>query len=253
MAFVAPNGLWLSRKRAGEVVFPDPVSYCPDEGILQSMAAGTLSLASLTSNVVVGGMGNPSTVVVGSNVVDVNADLRLRGVLSTPEANGLLVRNQFLVTAAGASTNDASAGLTDGAGLMIGNHTAYGTDPGLERSIRWRAGIGSSFYSGSDREVGGASNAGCWDVRGGAFRISTQAPSSTSNPVDREISFGMRVNHDDEFEVYKRVLPSECNILPSFVKESIASYRTVLRVGKMAPLASNTGSAIVLNRSVNPW
>lgn len=243
MALVARNGLWLSRV---PLYGSNATNALRTDGVVEAVASGRLTLSSLggevclssrSSNVVIGAGGNASAITVSSNAVVIDADLRVLGVLETVNTNDLNVADVLISVAYGSLPSDATA-VTDGAGLLVG--TGPATDgKASERSIRWRAGLSPLSADPSvvaPSSAGGASNAGCWDVRGGSLRL-TSASSS------REVSYGLRVNELSELELFKRVQP-----LPASVA-SVASYRRVACFGGVA----STAGALQLPTSVNPW
>jgi len=208
-------------------------------------------ISSAASNVLIGGGGNSNTLVIGSNLVTVNADFKVLGNVETVYTSELHVTDALVVVAAGAPSNDATV-LTSGAGLLVADAASSGTVD--ERSFRWRAGVLAAFDGSNSPAAGGASNAGCWDVMGGSLRLTASFAAGVGGAyagqpgkaVAREVSYGWRVNEADESELFKRVLPTSCNGV-----EADASYRRVLCVGGRAPVSGT--SAISLNRSANPW
>lgn len=250
MALVSPNGLWLTRA--------NPVNNLRTDGLIEAMATGSLTLSStrdivsitsLTSDVILGGAGNPGTVTIGSNMTTINGDLTLNGEIDILYANDVVLTNRVISVASDVNSNDAY--FANGAGIVIADSQAIGTDD--ERSIVWRSGISDNFYGTALTVDGAASNMGSWEVNG-ALRITVPVPA-TSNAypanknggmqpgyeVGRLVSYGFRVNRYDEFELFKRVLPFSCNN-----DERGASYRVVARFGGAAG-----PDAISLPTSVN--
>lgn len=248
MAFVSQNGLWLTRG--------NQVGNVRADGLIEAMATGKLSLSSTngvisilasSSNVVLGGKGNVDTVTIGSNLTTINGDLDINGTVDMLYANDVVVRNKLIVVASVASSNDGGP-LTDGSGLMVSDIDSMGGVD--ERSIVWRSGTSSQFSGVSLTADGATSNQGCWEVSGGALRITMPVPAgSNSYPgnqnvgyaAGRDVSYGFRINKRDEMELFKRVLPFSCN-----QNEAAASYRVVARFGGAA-------GAISLPRSANPY
>ena len=83
MAFVARNGLWLTR--SPEV----PASSVRTSGLIEALATGKMRLASsgddvfiasAASNVFIGSFDTPDVIPVRSNLVVVNADLQVVGL-----------------------------------------------------------------------------------------------------------------------------------------------------------------------------
>jgi hypothetical protein len=237
MALVSTNGLWLTRANNSN-------SLVRTDGVIEAMATGALTLSStgnivsitsLTSDVILGGAGNPDTVSIGSNMTTFHGDL----TMDVLYANDVVVTNKVINLSSGAGSNDATHAV-DWSGILLADpNSLYGID---ERSIVWRAGLDSNFYGVSLTANGAASNQGCWDVTGGALRI-TMPVLATSNAypmnsnggqqpgfaVGRDVSYGLRVNSYDEIELFKRVLPFSCNN-----NEAGASYRVVARFGGAA-------------------
>ena len=175
------------------------------------------------------------------------------GTFDVLYANDVVVSNTTIVVASGASANDATYAV-DGSGIAASDPASIGgTD---ERSFAWRSGISNYFSGVSLTADGAASNQGCWEVLGGALRITAPVPAganaypANSNggqqpgfAVGRDVSYGFRINMYDEMEIFKRVLPFSVNN-----DESKASYRVVARFGGAAG-----PNAISLPRSLNPY
>jgi hypothetical protein len=232
------------------------------DGLIEAMATGKLTLSSTgdvvsitstTNNVVLGGGGNPETITIGNSLTTINGDLLINGTLDVLYANDVVISNKVMVVASGASSNDASSAV-DGSGFAMSDPGSIGeTD---ERSFLWRSGISNYFSGISLTADGAASNQGCWEVNGGALRITVPVPAgSNAYPANsnggqqpgfaagRDVSYGLRINKYDEMELFKRVLPFSCNN-----DESKASYRVVARFGGAAG-----PNAISLPRSANPY
>ena len=240
MALVSPNGLWLTRA--------NPVTHLRPDGLIEAMATGSLtltstgdivSITSLTSDVILGGAGNPDTVTIGNNMTTINSDLTINGTVDVLYANEVVMTNKTINIVSSANANDGSS-TVNGAGILLADPDTIGeTD---ERSIAWRSGISSNFYGISLTAEGGASNEGAWEVRGGALRVTMPVPATSNaypansnggqqpgHEVDRDVSYGFRVNKYDEMVLFKRVLPTSCN-----QNEAGASYRVVAKFGGAA-------------------
>lgn len=242
MALVSPNGLWLTRAN------PVNANSLRTDGLIEAMATGKLTLSStsdivkitsLTSDVILGGEGNSNTVTIGSNLTTIKGDVDINGTVDFLYANDVVVLNKVINVVSGANSNDGSIA-ADGAGILLADPDTIGKVD--ERSFVWRSGISSNFHGTSLTAQGGSSNQGCWEVNGGALRITMPVPA-TSNAypinsnggqqpgftVGRDVSYGFRVNRYDEMELFKRVLPFSCN-----QNEAGASYRVVARFGGAA-------------------
>lgn len=251
MALVARNGLWLTR--ASPAV--ETASAVRTSGLIEALATGEMRfastgdnmyIASLTSNVVIGSFGTPDVITVGSNTVTVNADLQVVGTVQTVHTADLYVQDYVVSVACGALPGDSAS--TDGAGVIVGAPSNFDGTPD-ERSVRWRAGQVAGTVASVASAPGGASNGPGWDVRGGWLRLTATVPGSQGGQpwagaaVDREVSYGFRVNELDEMELFKRTLPSACNN-----DDGAASYRCVVAFG-----GSAGATGVPLPKSYNPW
>jgi hypothetical protein len=228
MGYVGPNGIWFTRDPAR----PPPPSFASSaSSVLEALSAGEMSIQSVESIVRIGGQGNSNVLVIGSNLVSVYGDLRVTGSVDSVYTNDLRIVDQLIVAASGAASNDASRGLTSGAGILVGDPKTDGSG-GWERSVRWRAGISDRHdVTAGYHDAGGASNSGSWDVRGGSLRV------TSVEPTGREVSYGIRASRDrdDAMEVFKRVLPA------SGAGEMEATYRVVMRAGSSRASGGEAG------------
>ena len=216
MAFIARNGLWLTRDTptAG---FADPftaallpgsslvgsTSPLPPDGVVQAVATGMMRLAassnlqlySAYSNVQVGAQGASNVLAVGSNSVTVYGDLNVRGAVNALMTSELFVRDKVLRVAVPDNSNVVLAdGDLNGAGVAL----APGT---YDKSILWNAGaaLGANFASSLL-----SSNAPFWEVKGGALRLSMQARGDYSRAAaGGTVSYSFRINGQEELEIVK--------------------------------------------------
>lgn len=191
MAYVAQNGLWLSRSA-------DPTPYLSAGSYIEAIANGDVRLASLQSNVNIaseaqvniGTTSLPKILQVGSNDDVVSIEASALDVRS----GRVLVRDGEITLAARDTIGQVTASAMDGAGILVG-------DAGLptEQSIRWSRGHAElpSSEAAATAAAGGRSNVGTWDVRGGGLRLIAES-------ADSEVAYGFRINADLELELYRR-------------------------------------------------
>ena len=209
MALIARNGVWLTRKPFADDPFAsvgaptqNRVAY---DGLVQAIASGEMRLASAsnmqiyssTSNVLLGAGGMSNVISVRSNIVEINADVRIRGAVESYLSTEINLQDKVMRLAypdkgAEASVSDA---YLDGSGIVLANEVMGN----YEKSIRWRASAG--LGAGAFVARGGASNESFWELRGGGLRLST--PKRAAGGTG-EVSYGMHINEKEELEMYKR-------------------------------------------------
>jgi hypothetical protein len=210
MALIARNGLWLTRKGFAS----DPFSFTTGgvagrleyDGLVQAIASGEMRLASASnmqvysanSNVLLGAGGMSNVISVRSNLVEINANVHIRGAVESYMSTEInlqdkVMRLAFPDVGSEATINDA---YLDGSGIsladeLVGNY---------EKSIKWHsaAGIGASAFVAK----GGTSNESFWELRGGGMRLTT--PKRAAGRGNGEVSYGMHINEREELEMYKR-------------------------------------------------
>lgn len=227
MAYVAPNGVWLSRSAALQPPALSAGSY------IEAIANGTVRLASLQSSVSItsetrvdlGTAALPGLLQVGLDADTVAVEARALDV----RAGQVLVREAGqgggVVLAAGQST----AAALHGAGISVGGGDGAGAALATEQSIRWSRGFGElpASEAAATAAAGGRSNAGAWDVRGGGLRL-------VAETAQGEVAYGFRINAHKELELYRRDIP---------IGTSNHIYRRVHRFGNS--LDSNGGALMI--------
>jgi hypothetical protein len=214
MAFVARNGIYLARAprfaadpfdTASAATPATPVDY---SGLVQAIASGEMRFASAcnmqlysaTSNIVLGAGAARDVITVSSNVVVINADVRVRGSVDSYTSTEVNIVDKVLRVAYPQPSN-APVGVADldGAGLQLADAAVAAN---YEKSVKWRSGLAADAPPAQPAsEHASASNESFWELRGGHLRITRPRadPSST-------VSYGLRINERDELEFYKASL-----------------------------------------------
>lgn len=196
MAFVAQNGLWLTR------VASTPYPPTSDEGFIHAIAKGEVRLASLQSSVTIQGSADrevyvgtaarPGLLRVGRNGDTVAVDAAAFDVRS----GKLRVHDAELALSARDTQAETTPEAIDGSGILAGMRMSGGA----ERSVRWARGHGADLPSTeaeTTSAAGARSNVGSWEVRGGGLRL-------VAETEDREVAYGFRINASLELEIYRR-------------------------------------------------
>jgi hypothetical protein len=211
MALIARNGVWLTRREfAADPLLPgvhgalgQRIAY---DGLVQAIATGEMRLASTSnlqvysalSNVLLGAGGMSNVISVSSNLVQINADVHIRGTIEAFLSTEINLQDKVMRLAYPEVGSEASITdqYLDGSGIMLADQLVGN----YEKSIKWRtaAGMGTAAFVAR----GGASNESFWEVRGGGLRMTT--PKRASGRGGGEVSYGMHINEKEELEMYKR-------------------------------------------------
>ena len=211
MALIARNGVWLTRREfAADPLLPgvhgalgERIAY---DGLVQAIATGEMRLASTsnlqvysaTSNVLLGAGGMNNVISVSSNLVQINADVHIRGTLEAFLSTEINLQDKVMRLAYPEVGSEAliTDQYLDGSGIMLADKLVGN----YEKSIKWHAaaGLGASAFVAR----GGASNESFWEVRGGGLRMTT--PQRAAGRGGGEVSYGMHINEKEELEMYKR-------------------------------------------------
>jgi hypothetical protein len=195
MAFVAQNGLWLTRG-----IPTDPFPPTSEGSFIQAVAKGEVKLASLESRVTItsesdvymGTTAMPGLLRVGRNGDTVAVEAAALDVRS----GKLRVHDAELMLGARDTQNETTPEAIDGSGILAGMRMSGGA----ERSVRWARGHAASLpatEAATTSMAGARSNVGCWEVRGGGLRI-------VAETADKEVAYGFRINSSLELEIYRR-------------------------------------------------
>jgi hypothetical protein len=206
MAFVARNGIYLTRSGLSSNLSlpPDPkVDY---GGLVQAIASGEMRFASASNmqlyssmkELILGAGATPNVITISSNAVVINADVRVKGSVDSYTSTEVNLVDK-VVRVAYPQPLDAvvDAASLDGAGLALADTSMSN----YEKSVKWRSGQGADAVTATDQ--GSASNESHWELVGGHLRLTARRRSPNSGTV----SYGMRINEREELEFYK-MLPS---------------------------------------------
>jgi hypothetical protein len=159
----------------------------------------------------------PTFTVSGDQVI-VKGDLFISGSIDTSNVYSTFVNQESLkvsdkeIILANQGSNFSAAdgpfdGVpNDGAGIRIdGVPTSYDSniESAYDKSFIWNHNVGNGVLDLGT--TAGFSNEAFWELKGGSFRLTHQKiiASGGSNIV-RDISFGLRVNDQDELEFVKK-------------------------------------------------
>ena len=210
MALLARTGVWLTRRgMATDPFLPNPalgVAGVKYDGLVQAIASGEMRLSSASNlqifassaNVLVGAGGQSNVLLVGSNLLVINANVQVRGSVDSYTSTEVNLQDKVLRLACPSPSNlPVDDTYLHGSGLVIADGTYALSN--YAKSMRWNMAAGTGAKS--MLAVGGASNEPYWELRGGGLRLTT--PLRASGAVG-EVSFGMHINHREELEMYKR-------------------------------------------------
>lgn len=258
MAFIARNGLWLTRETVPAEGFSDPFtssffpgsplvdtrSPLPPDGIVQAVASGMMRLAassniqlySSSSNVLIGAQGTSNVLDIGPTSVTVHGDLRVRGALDAIMTSELFVRDKVLRVAVPVDSNTLLADAElDGAGIVL----ARGT---YDKALTWNAGAARGASNAAPSML--TSNAPFWELQGGALRLSMPARAdSVKNSNGGRVGYGFRITPQEELEIFK------------FWTDAADGPERQMRVfGAGPPLSAlDSVAAMAFPRSTNPY
>jgi hypothetical protein len=191
MSLIARNSLWFARDSAFaadqmlSAGIPGLINTSPSGGMVQTMASGAmrftcasnLTLYSAESNVSIGAFGVRDVVVVNSNGVFINGDVRVTGGVETLSTTELTIQDKVIRIAhpldIGGAINDTDI---SGAGIVVGPTISSNI-----RAIKW-------FQEYDDVPSR-------WDVRGGGWHI-----SRVFDGGNRVVAYGMQINDREELE-----------------------------------------------------
>ena len=221
MAFVARNGIWLSK------VVPTDAQLGRTSGFVEAVASGQLRLASLGSNVSIDAGGQTGVLTVGSNSVVVRGGLDVLGAINAVETNDLQVRDR-LVCLANYDDLPTSSQLdaTSGAGILVGSRATDGASN--EVSFRWNK---ATSTSASQQQA-------TWDVVGGSLRLARRLPSGHS------VAYRFAINDAAELEVTREV---------AGVGGASATSQRVAAWGRPATGSDAPARGLALPTSLNPY
>lgn len=218
MAFVARNGIWLSK-----VVPTDAQLATASTGFVQAVASGQLRLASLSSNVSIDAGGQTGVLTVGSNQVVVKGGLDVLGAINALETNDLHVRDRLVCLA---NYDDLpplmQVDVTNGAGILVGSRNTDGTSN--EVSFRWNKPSPTS-----------SSQQATWDVVGGSLRLSRRLQSGHA------VAYRFAINDAAELEVTREVAGAG------------GSQATTQRVAAWGRPSSSSAVGLDLPTRLNPY
>lgn len=162
---------------------------------------------------------NPSDPIftVGRNYVKVRGDMIITGSIETSNIlnttvvqETLKVSDKVILLASigdgssndtlpldGLNTNDGSRIQIDGFPQSV-NSNLYSMH---EKFIKWNYNVNGTVDLGTSN----ATTESFWDLQGGSFRLSVPRNyGDSSNPIIKDLSFGLRINHNDELELFKK-------------------------------------------------
>lgn len=226
MAFVARNGIWLSKSTPSDTQL---VQSGRSSGFIEAIASGSLRLASLSSNISIDAGGASAVLTVASNAVVVRGGLDVLGAINAIETNDLQVRDR-LVCLANYDDLPASSRLdaTSGAGILVGSRQSDGT--AAEVSVRW-----NKTQSQQQQQS-------TWDVLGGALRLKRFMPSGAC------VAYRFSINDAAELEVLREV--SGPAPAATTTVQRVASWG---RPATGSTSSTSSSSGLSLPTSANPY
>ena len=182
---------------------------------------------------------NKNVMTLNSNNLILNGDLQINGIIDSiytnVNVNNLSVQDNSitLCTQSNGELLD-SGGLNDKSGFLISGSNSLGgswtgsNSPG-EKSLLW-----NSLGATCDMSNLGTSNAAqepFWELKGGAFYITTEKPANsivTGSVIGSNVSFGFRINDYDELEIVKKYTFSNSTTAASNYTKKIARFGRIL-------------------------
>jgi hypothetical protein len=149
---VSRTGLWMTRDSNAydENLIPNEVAASSDDDRVTIRCANNLDIMSYASNITMGAYGNEDVVVVSSNTVIINGDVRITGGLESYTETELRIQDKLIRLSYPLDSNFSAADADiAGAGIILAN--SDDNSGAEEKSFRW------------DSEV--------WNVKGGNLAL----------------------------------------------------------------------------------
>jgi uncharacterized protein (DUF2345 family) len=169
-------------------------------------------------------------VTIDNSNLRINGNLIITGVVDTQNVTetNLYIEDKLMYLAYGPDnlangTLDTDGSVNDKSGLLVAGLPAgrpIESASNYEKSIRWNHSTEGTLALGSSN----VDNEAYWEVKGGALRLTHTKTTAEGNAIPNgEISFGFRINHLDEMELFKKYYHNG-----QWVTKRVAKFGTAL-------------------------
>lgn len=269
MAFVARNGVWLTRANApvadGGLVTPSIASTSPltPDGLAQAIASGELRMTSGSnmllysreSSVLLGAQGIQDVLTVAPNLVQINGDLRVVGRLDAVSTTDLLVQDKVVrVSVPNPTGTPVAEAVLDQSGLAL-------ADGAYTKSLLWRTGVGagagaSPALANTDADSANLLVLPRWHLSGGALNMTVRARANAAlASAGGTLGYGFNMNSREELEIYKNWTDSAAGAAsPQLLRLLCIGSRTTAATFPSAPVTIGCSPEdILLPTRPNPY